>query len=267
MLTSILDQHEKISRALGECRKEDLKLNDNEIHLVRNLTKLLKYFQEATDILQVGQTYAIHKVIPVCQMLSKAVASIDFTEDACCNHIREASLNSLEKRFEYVKSSPKHIFATLCDPTKKLNITRSNNRFFNFNQEFCLQKCRELIEQHLESEEIIDITQPTPSKQPRISLLDFDSTSTDATTHTHKVWSQFLGFISSPVTALSMSEHWSSIEQNSLTRLLRNVLGCLPSDASVERLFNKAGDIQRPKRARISSENLQNLLIIKCNEE
>ena len=61
-----------------------------------------------------------------------------------------------------------------------------------------------------------------------------------------------------------MSEHWSSIEQNSLTRLLRNVLGCLPSDASVERLFNKAGDIQRPKRARISSENL---LFIKCNEE
>ena len=52
MLTSIFDQHEKISRALVECRKEDLKLNDNEIHLVRNFTKLLKYFQEATDILQ-----------------------------------------------------------------------------------------------------------------------------------------------------------------------------------------------------------------------
>ena len=155
----------------------------------------------------------------------------------------------------------------LCDPTKKLNITRSNNRLFNFNQEFCLQKYRELIEQHLESEEIIYITQPTPSKQPRISLLDFDSTSTDATTHTHKVWSQFLGFIFYPVTALSMSEHLSSIEQNSLTRLLRNVLGCLPRNASVERLFNKAGDIQRPKGARISSENLQNLLLIKCNEE
>ena len=126
-------------------------------------------------------------------MLSKAVASIEFTEDAWCNHIREASLNSLEIRFEYVKSSPKHIFATL--------------------------------------------------------------------------WSQFLGFLFSTVTALLMSEHWSSIEQNSLTRLLRNVLGCLPSDASVERLFNKAGDIQRPKRARISSENLQNLLLNKCNEE
>ena len=138
MVTSILDQQEKISQALVECRKEDLKLNDNEIHLVRNLTKLLKYFREATDILQVGQTYAIHKVIPVCQMLSKAVASIDFTEDACCNHIRGTSLNPLEKRFEYVKSSPKHIFARLCDPTKKLNITGSNNRFFNFNQEFRL---------------------------------------------------------------------------------------------------------------------------------
>ena len=71
----------------------------------------------------------------------------------------------------------------------------------------------------------------------------------------------------SPVTALSMSEHWSSIEQNSLTRLLRNVLGCIPCDASLERLFNKAGDIQRPKRARISSENLQTLFFIKCNEE
>ena len=126
---------------------------------------------------------------------------------------------------------------------------------------------QELIEQHLESTEIVDVTQPTPSKQPRISLLDFDSTSTDATTHTQKVWSQFMGFIFSPVTALSMSEHWSSIEQNSLTRLLRNVLRCVSSDASVERLFNKAGDIQRPKRARISSENLQNLLLIKCNEE
>ena len=180
---------------------------------------------------------------------------------------KQASLNSLEKRFEYVKSSPKHIFATFCDPTKKLNITRSDNQFFNFNEEFCLQKCKEFIEQHLESEEIIDITQPTPSKHPRISLLDFDSTSADATTHTHKVWSQFLGFIFSPVTALSMSEHWSSIERNSLTRLLRNVLRCLPSEASVERFFNKAGDIQRAKRARISSENLQNLLVFRCNEE
>ena len=242
MLTGILDQHEKISWALVEWRKEDLTLNDNEIHLVRKLTKLLNYFQEATDILQIGQTYAIHKVIPVCQMLSKAVASIDSTEDACCKHIIEASLNSLEKRFEYDKSSPKLIFATLCDPTKKLNITRSNNRFFNYNQKFCPQKCMELIEQHLESEKFFDTTQPTPSKQPKISLLDFDSTSTDATTHTHKVWSLFLGLLFSPVTALSMSEHWSSIEQNPLTRLLRNVLGCLPSDASVERLFNKTGE-------------------------
>ena len=117
MLTSILDQHEKISRALVECRKEDLKLNDNEILVVRNLTNLLKYFPEATVILQVGQTHAINKVIPVCQMLSKAVASFDFTEDECCNQIKEASLNSLEKRFEYVKSSPKHIFCNTLRPS------------------------------------------------------------------------------------------------------------------------------------------------------
>ena len=60
----------------------------------------------------------------------------------------------------------------------------------------------------------------------------------------------------------AITEYWSLQESNPMTKLLQNVLGSLPSDAAVERLFSVAGDIQRPKRAKLSPENLSRLLLI-----
>ena len=79
------------------------------------------------------------------------------------------------------------------------------------------------------------------------------------------VWANFLTCVYSPVTGSKIVDPWLALAQSQLTRLIQSTLASLPSDAAVERLFSVAGYIQRPKRSKLSSKNLSNLLLVKYN--
>ena len=112
--------------------RTELLIHDSDVKVLKNLSILLQYFKEATDILQVRDSCSIHMVIPLCQMLEKAIFSIDYSNDPCCNAIKERCLTALEEKFSFILDSSVHIFATVCDPRKKLTFTRSDHKIFKF---------------------------------------------------------------------------------------------------------------------------------------
>ena len=114
MITSIIDQIEHIDDALKYMNRTELLIHDSDVKVLKNFSLLLQYFDSCS----------IHIVIPLCQILEKAMFSIEYSNDPSCNAIKERCLTALEKKFSFIFVSNVHIFATVCDPRKKTGILK-----------------------------------------------------------------------------------------------------------------------------------------------
>ena len=76
---------------------------------------VLKFSKKAPDMLQRSKESPLQDVIPICQVLEKALNSTLF-DDACINAIVITLLNSLEKLCELLEKSLFHCIATIRDP-------------------------------------------------------------------------------------------------------------------------------------------------------
>ena len=111
---------------------------------------------------------------------------------------------------------------------------------------------------HVSNEDFIELAPQASTSGRRASIFDFEDAAPQLQQESgfENVWANFLTFVYSPVTGSKIVDHWPALAQRQLTRLIQNTLASLPSDAAVERLFSVAGDIQRPKRSKLSSKNL-----------
>ena len=150
--------------------RTELLIQDSDVKVLKNRSILLQYFKEATDILQVSDSCSIRMVIPLCQMLEKAIFSIDYSNDPCCNAIKERCLTALEEKFSFVLDSSVHIFATVCDPRKKLTFTRSDHKIFKFEKNKCIEICKDYVMSHVSNEDFIELAPQASTSDPRASL-------------------------------------------------------------------------------------------------
>ena len=198
--------------------------------------------------------------------METALRSIKFENNASCNAVKERMINSLGERFAFVKSSPVIIYGAIINPKTKLSFTKTDNIIFNFKEEDVVKIAKLFLENNLESEEVIYC--PEESEKPKRSLFDFAKTEIPNSTNTaEESWSQMLSFLYTPLSSISPEKHWSMSAQSPFTILIQKVLAALPSTASVERLFSVAGNVQNPRRTRISAKRFQNSMLLKYNSE
>ena len=262
LIGSILGQQNTIESALREGEKDNLLLDAEEVEILKDFRTIASFFKEATDNFQ-NDSAGIDK-IPICQLLENALRSLNFEQSAASNAIKEASLSSLFQRFAFVKFSPMCIFATTADPQTKLSIVGTKNLNFLYSEEGCLKIAKDFTAKN-EGLSVISVTEPV-NKHAKMSLFDFaesqPQTSADETPRT-----EFLSFLYAPKAAVSAISYWSARPETPLLELVSAVTSAFPSSASIERMFSTAGDIQRPKRATISPDNLSKLLFLKYNFE
>jgi hypothetical protein len=119
-----------MNATLEECGKKEFALNGEEEELLSSFTELLGLFEEATDYSQAEKTVTISNVIPTIHILERGLESLSSQNSAAIAATRQALLNSLAKRFEFLKKSDVHIVSTLVDPEEKISFTNTNSDSF-----------------------------------------------------------------------------------------------------------------------------------------
>ena len=90
-------------------------MSTSDRNFLSGVVAVMKYFLEATNILQQEGNPTSNRVIPVVDSLENALIQTS-RENAAVNALCECLLNSLQRRFNYLHSSTIYQAATVLDP-------------------------------------------------------------------------------------------------------------------------------------------------------
>ena len=112
-----------------------LRITCSDLNILNGRLLFLRLFQEATDILQASKQPTLPHMVPIIQQLENALLQSSPSK-ASINAFRIRLLNSLRKRFDYLKITSLHVVETILDPSTKLSFAEHSitdtSRHFTF---------------------------------------------------------------------------------------------------------------------------------------
>ena len=266
MVDSILEQKDIINAALLNADQNDLCLDDLEINVLESLTQLLFLFLDATNELQEEKKCTVRIVIPTIMALFRGAQSLNFEDSAAVNAVKQASVQSLEKRFGLLKDSKVHILATILDPNTKFDFVGDNSNFLNFNKLDCQTVFMDYFSTKLPCESFSEtqIVDTCPEKRKRPRLQDFKYPICEKQ-RSSDYYDQIACYAKSPTGASEdIIKFWKEYPKP-IQNIVFEILSVSPDTSTVERVFSAAGYVLCKTRARMLSPNLENLMMLKVN--
>lgn len=292
LIQHILLNLDDISRALLTESKKSLILSHLEIDILKQISERLSFFAEATDLLQAELKPTISVVIPVLISLERALRSFSTKSEATAfpsetgNQLCDALLQSLQTRFNFVRTDPIYIAGAILDPSLKLSFAMSNeaiDMFFFFQRDECKAAALHLL-QRLSPRDRSDLCLESASRGessiqrnssddnsstcPKRRLLDFLSESNNPITQTPASLSTaFDDYLSTPLQSVPNAVlYW--LNSNSILRTAAlEILSVPASSAPVERIFSRAGRFMSPLRSRLSHSRFSDLMCLTVNTD
>jgi hypothetical protein len=267
----IVNHFEDINIALEKIDRNDLIITKAQKELLSQVTEIMQYFSEATNILQSEGTPTLNRVIPVIDSLENALFQCR-RENAAINALAESLLSSLSRRFDYLLTSAIHQAATALDPRVKLSfadlIQKEDKRKAFI---FCSGDVKLCIKSLLPSEALMATSSEQLMRTPQEThvlkkpkLLDFCSVSNiDQPLSVSSIDVELQTYLDLPRIDVDPVQFWIQRNITPLSVLALQLLSIPCSSAPVERLFSKAGIILNQRRTRTSSLKLEKLLFFK----
>ena len=132
LIEAVVKNFEIVNQSLPST---SLRITCSDLNILDGLLLFLRLFQEATDILQASKKPTLPHMVPIVQQLENALLQ-SFPSIASINAFRIRLLNSLRKRFDYLKITSLHVVATILDPSTKLSFAEHSitdtSRHFTF---------------------------------------------------------------------------------------------------------------------------------------
>ena len=124
---------DNINAAVTKVERQELIHSTADKEELKPIVEVMKYFAEATDILQAESKPISGRVIPVIDSLENFLKRTKRSTTAV-NALCERLLHGLEQRFLYLLQSAVHQAATALDPQVNLSFTdhSSDNKVFVF---------------------------------------------------------------------------------------------------------------------------------------
>ena len=260
----ILSHADNINAAVTKVERQELILSTADKEELKPIVEVMKYFAEATDILQAENKPTSNRVIPVIDSLENFLKRTKRSTTAV-NALCERLLHGLEQRFSYLLQSAVHQAATALDPQVNLSFTdhSSDNKVFLFSSSD--------VRHHVKSSLALpSIHVPTHCAARSSSiesgatskLMDFNSISMSPCNLTETEIELQAYFDQSPL-AVDPILYWAERAKTPLSTLALQLLSIPSSSAPAERLFSKAGIILNQRQTQLSSSKLEQLLFFK----
>ncbi|CAL9690982.1 unnamed protein product [Knipowitschia caucasica] len=201
---------------------------------------------KAIDVLQGETNVQMGWLIPTITLLKTKLQHLRLSSK-CCVPLIDALQSGLQKRFGEMLKDPELIAASILVPKFRRCWTTD---------EGLLQLGLDYIKSHLK-ELPVTVSDSTPSSEED----DFFSPIKQGNLQENT--KQLESYLACPNDTMEILKSFPAVLDLSLPLLSLNTP--LPASAACERLFSTAGLIFRPKRARIHSQNLENMLLLKLN--
>ncbi|RVE41806.1 hypothetical protein evm_013553 [Chilo suppressalis] len=274
MLERLLEQKSAVNLYSVEHGKIET-LTSDEWDLIKHLTKVLKFFYEATLELSFDNA-CISIVIPLISMLNRKLQTQSENEAEACINMKHALLESLNNRFSFVKGHPLLMAATLLDPrfkskyisTDEVNI--ATNEIVNFLARYSKNT-------HREQENDINATLFSESQNIHSqieSLWDTHDQSNIEQMHTDEnldptatLRQTLQCYLSEPLLQRNADiySYWNSSPYPLLRNAVLKYLSAPPTSVPSEQLFSAAGQIYADRRGNLLGENAEKLLFLAYN--
>ncbi|XP_069103066.1 zinc finger BED domain-containing protein 4-like [Argopecten irradians] len=266
MLRSILKvPEEKLNKV--ECRQT---LSTYERKLLSELCSILEPFEHATVLVQKESNVSGSLTIPVTLGLEHQLALVEVNYSS---KMISALKSSIQSRLSHYKTSENYILASLLDPRFKTVWCKGTD--LHNNVSLLKQKVDHLISISKEGKTIDDSSDESPPPAKKIKTEDFFSflptTPSRKRHHSGLKPNEVDIYIGEDCTERCCDplQFWkdNSCRFPNLSILASKYLAIPATSAPVERLFSVAGKVFRPDRNRLSDDNFQTLMMIKCNSK
>ncbi|CAL9694236.1 unnamed protein product [Knipowitschia caucasica] len=218
-------------------------LSPAEIAFLSEYVKIMCPVAKAIDVLQGETNVQMGWLIPTITLLKTKLQHLRLSSK-CCVPLIDALQSGLQKRFGEMLKDPELIAASILVPKFRRCWTTD---------EGLLQLGLDYIKSHLK-ELPVTVSDSTPSSEED----DFFSPIKQGNLQENT--KQLESYLACPNDTMEILKSFPAVLNLSL-----QLNTPLPASAACERLFSTAGLIFRPKRARIHSQNLENMLLLKLN--
>lgn len=200
----------------------------------------------AVDVLQGEANVQLGGLVPTITLLKSKLQNLHTTVKYC-GPLVDALLAGLERGFGEMLAEPELIAAAVLVPKFRKRWTTDED---------ILKRGLDYIKPHLKEQSAVQSGDNSSSSEE-----DFFSTmkQTDQRDGNAKQLESYLTGSTDTMDILKMFP--------SVCHLSLKLNTPLPASAACERLFSTAGMIFRPKRARLRSQNFENLLLLKLNKQ
>ena len=242
--------------------------------ILQDMVTILRPFQEATDLTQGQNVVTASFAIPCIRGLRKSLQSLSVTYNSRMLHALE---NSLDERMSKYEDRERFILASILDPRFKMKWCKDGDEAKK-SETMLLQRASTVVEagptsrDDAQSESVL-AEEPVPKKKKEssklLSYLFSDTTSATSKASESSLQSEISSYLAMP----SLQEDDNPLkfwkEQQTvyphLAKLAARYLSVPASSGPVERLFSIGGKIFRPERCRLTDNNFEKLMNIKCN--
>ena len=255
---------------------------NNEWNLMEKVVKTLESFENATKKLSKNEA-CISQVIP---FVSTILKQLEITRgDHGVITYKQALIDGMLDRFQYIETQEEYTFATLLDIRFKGHVFRDKT---------ALKSAKERLQEKLEQMLMIDAlgenddetNQPNPTNEKSTfdrtmeSIIKKSQSSKDSQANTiqGEVKVFFETYLNSPVEEdpedySKVSQYWQHMSESSkplhqkLAEIASIYLTPPPTSVDVERLFSTTGDILTKERNLLNPNTVDKILFCRANME
>ncbi|XP_011883029.1 PREDICTED: zinc finger BED domain-containing protein 4-like [Vollenhovia emeryi] len=247
-------------------------LNNAEWELATNIIKVLKSFYEAT--LDISRDDAcVSLIIPLITMLTGKLQPTDDDDDDTILKMKQKLLESLNKRFAYIKNSTLLITATLLDPRFKTKYLTPDEIEIGKKEvtDFLLKEENTSTSQVMDKTTYAHVenssaTSKNVSEQSLWEAHD-NSPKENASEGEISLQETFQSFLKEPRLERNANiyAYWHSSPYQQLQKASKKFLSAPPTSVASEQVFSSAGQIYADRHSNLLGENAEKLLFLCYN--